>query len=103
MGLRNLPDFSTIEAITFADVIVFASPMQPKLLFHELVHAEQYRQMGVAGFARHYATGFIKSGAYEAIPLEIQAYGLGAQFEADPRRPFSVEEEVSRWMHEGKF
>lgn len=102
MGLKNLPDFEMIEAATFIDVIVFAAPMSNRLLFHELVHAEQFRQLGTTGLARRYLDGFLKGGTYEAIPLEIQAYGLGAHSESDPRRPFSVEEEVSRWMHEGK-
>lgn len=102
-GFNELPDFAAIEAITFVDVIVFASPMSNRTLFHEMVHAEQFRQFGLEGLARLYVSGFLKSGTYEAIPLEIQAYGLGAQFETEPRRPFSVEEEVHRWMHEGKF
>ncbi len=103
MGMKDLPDFSEIEAITFGDVIVFSQPMTTGLLFHELVHTEQYRQLGIAGFAKRYVGGFLQSGAYEAIPLEIQAYGLGAEFEANPHRPFSVEQEVHRWMLEGRF
>lgn len=103
MGITNLPDLSRIDAITFLDVIVFVSPMTTKLLFHELVHAEQFRQMGVLAFARRYAKGFLQGGTYEAIPLEIQAYGLGAHFEAEPNRPFAVEEEVGRWIAEGRF
>lgn len=103
MGVANPPNFTELEAITFGDVIVFAEPITNKLLFHELVHAEQFRQLGTTGFARRYVNGFLTTGAYEAIPLEIQAYGLGAQYEAEPRRRFSVEEEVSRWINEGKF
>jgi hypothetical protein len=103
MGIGNLPSFLEIQATTFEKVIVFVGPMAKKLLFHEMVHAEQFRQLGIAGFARHYVEGFLSTGAYEAIPLEIQAYGLGAHYETAPRRRFSVEEEVSRWMTEGKF
>lgn len=103
MGITNLPSFVALEAITFVDVIVFAESITNALLFHELVHAEQFRQLGVPGFARRYVGGFLKMGAYEAIPLEIQAYGLGAQYESDPLRRFSVEEEVNRWITEGKF
>lgn len=103
MGIRNLPDLSRIEALTFVDVIVFVMPITTKLLFHELVHAEQFRQMGALAFARRYANGFMQSETYEAIPLEIQAYGLGAHFEAEPNRPFAVEEEVGRWIADGRF
>ncbi len=103
MGIANLPDFSLLEAITFRNVIVFAAPISTTLLFHEMVHAEQFRQLGIRGFAKRYALGFLSSGTYEAIPLEIQAYGLGAQFATNPGRPFSVEEEVNNWIAEGKF
>ena len=103
IGITNLPDFAQIEAITFENVVVFVEPITTKLLFHELVHVEQYRQLGVAGFAKRYVDGFLRSGTYEAIPLEIQAYGLGAHFEAEPTRPFSVEEEVSRWIADGRL
>jgi hypothetical protein len=42
-------------------------------------------------------------GSYEAIPLEVNAYTLGGRFESDPRRMFSVEDEVGRWASEGKL
>jgi len=41
--------------------------------------------------------------SYEAIPLEVNAYTLGGRFESDPRRMFSVEDEVGRWAAEGRL
>jgi hypothetical protein len=41
LGLNNLPDQSTMAAITFCDVIVSHEPFTDGLLFHELVHVEQ--------------------------------------------------------------
>ena len=46
MGFRNLPDFSFMAAITFCDVVVSHEAFADRLLFHELVHVEQYRQLG---------------------------------------------------------
>src|SRR2546429_7268300 len=43
-------------------------------LFHELVHAEQYRQLGVGRFAELYIRGFLSGGGYDGIPLEVNAY-----------------------------
>jgi hypothetical protein len=73
------------------------------LLFHELVHVEQYRQLGVPRFAELYVSGFLSSGSYEAIPLEVNAYALGARYENDSAQHFSVADEVSTWIAEGRF
>ena len=98
LGLANLPDFGGTAAITFNDVIVSHETMTPPLLFHELVHVEQYRQLGVEGFAELYVKGFLEGGSYEAIPLEMNAYGLEAKFRKTPHRGFSVEQEVTAWL-----
>jgi hypothetical protein len=102
MGIRNLPDFSDMAAITFIDVIVSHEEFTPDLLFHELVHAVQYAQMGVKEFAARYVNGFIQGGSYEEIPLEKNAYELEGRFSANPDQVFSVADEVLRWsQHNG--
>jgi|SRR5579862_9414200 len=103
LGFCNLPDFSAMAAITFSDVIVSHEPLEGALLFHELVHVEQYRQLGVDRFAELYVKGFLSGGSYEAIPLEINAYRLEGAFRKAPHRRFSVEEEVSLWIRERRF
>jgi hypothetical protein len=45
MGFTNLPDQSGMAAITFSDVVVSHVPFSDALLFHELAHVEQYRQL----------------------------------------------------------
>jgi hypothetical protein len=103
LGFNNLPDQSTMAAITFCDVVVSHETFSNGLLFHELVHVEQYRQLGISRFSELYARGFLNGGSYEAILLEVNAYTLGGRFESDPRRMFSVEDEVRRWAAEGRF
>jgi hypothetical protein len=103
LGFRNLPDFTGMAAITFNDVIVSHEPFTAALLFHELVHVEQYRQLGVDRFAELYVNGFLSGGSYEGIPLEINAYGLEGLFRNTPHRRFSVENEVSVWIRERRF
>ena len=96
LGFNNLPDQSTMAAITFCDVVVSHEAFSNGLLFHELVHVEQYRQLGIPRFSEFYVRGFLNGGSYDAIPLEVNAYTLGGRFESDPRRMFSVEDEVGR-------
>ncbi len=91
MGIRNLPAFSGIAGITFRDVIVHVEALSRQLLFYELVHAVQYKHLGLRGFAERYVLGFLTGGSYEDIPLEKEAYELEARFAQNPTSPFSVE------------
>ena len=103
MGIRNLPDFSAMAAITFVDVVVSHEEFSDALLFHELVHVVQYAQMGLKEFASRYVQGFIQGGSYDEIPLEKNAYLLEGRFSQDGRQPFSVADEVKQWREAGKF
>jgi hypothetical protein len=98
MGFRNLPDFSDMAAITFIDVVVSHHEFTDALLFHELVHVVQYAQLGVKDFAARFMNGFIQSGSYEDIPLEKQAHALESRFSQGSDNPFSVDDEVRRWL-----
>jgi hypothetical protein len=94
LGIRNAPDFSEMAGVTFQDVIVHVEPLSATLLFHELVHAVQYKHLGLDGFAEQYVRGFLTGGSYEEIPLEKQAYELEGRFASDPDQVFSVEDDV---------
>jgi len=98
-----LPDQSGMGAITFSDVVVSHEPFRNGLLFHELVHVEQYRQLGISRFSELYVRGFLNGGGYEAIPLEVNAYTLEGRFENNPPQQVSVIDEVRRWITEGRF
>jgi hypothetical protein len=71
--------------------------------FHELVHAEQFRQLGGSRLADLYVRGFLSTRCYDAFPLEVNAYSFGARFGAGPDMPFSVESEISTGIKEGRF
>lgn len=103
MGFANLPDFSQMAAITFCDVVVSHEPFTDGLLFHELAHVEQYRQLGVPRFSELYVRGFLSGGGYDGIPLEVNAYTLGGRFEANPQQRFSVADEVATWVRENRL
>jgi hypothetical protein len=103
LGFRNLPDFRWMAAVTLQDVVVAHEAFSDGLRFHELVHVEQYRQLGGRQFAELYVRGFLNGGGYEGIPLEINAYELGGRFETNPARSFSVEEEVAEWVKARRF
>ncbi len=102
-GFNNLPNQSEMAAITFSDCVVAHTPFTNALLFHELVHVEQYRQLGAPRFADLYLKGFLSGGGYFEIPLEQNAYALGDRYERDSTRPFSVSEDVAQALAQGRF
>jgi hypothetical protein len=103
LGFNNLPDQSAMGAITFSDVVVSHEPFSNSLLFHELVHVEQYRQLGIPRFSELYVRGFLNGGSYEAIPLEVNAYTLEGRFERNSAGQFSVAGEVTKWLADGRL
>lgn len=103
MGFTNLPDLSMMASITYFDTIVLQASFTNGLLFHELVHIEQYRQLGVQRFAELYVRGFLDGGGYDGIPLERNAYLLGERYEENPDNRFSVAEVVADWISGNRF
>ncbi len=101
LGFTGLPDFMTMAAITFDDVVVFHDPLTPQLIFHEMVHVVQYRLLGIEEFARLYVRGYLQGG-YDGTPLEVCAYQLDGRF-IKGSVGFDVEAEVKGWIEEGRF
>lgn len=94
LGFANLPQFRAMAAITFVDVVVAQQEFTSALRFHELVHAVQYRQLGLQKFAALYVRGFLETGEYLSIPLERVAYHLEDMFRLRPDLRIDVEQQV---------
>lgn len=103
MGIRNLPDFAAMTAITFVDIIVSHQEFTDAPLFHELVHVTQFAQMDLKNFAGRFVNGFIQGASYEEVPLEKMAYELENRFSQNPTQVFSVDDEVRQWSEAGRF
>jgi hypothetical protein len=103
MGIRNLPDFADMVAITFVDVVVSHDEFTDALLFHELVHVVQYAQMGIKEFAKRFVSGFVQGGSFEEIPMEKFASALETRFSQNATQVFSVDDEVRQWREAGKI
>ncbi len=100
MGIGPLLDPSSLPAVTFVDVIVFQVPYTPEMLFHELVHAEQFRQLGTQKFMQHYVKGFLASGRFEDILLERHGFELARRYAQQPQEAFSVAAAVQAWIEQ---
>lgn len=62
LGIGGLLEMSSIGAITLIDVIAYPERVSRSTLFHELVHAAQYRVLGLRRFAKLYVQGFLDGG-----------------------------------------
>jgi hypothetical protein len=93
---RPFPGLRWVSAITLGHLIATRQPMSDSLLFHELVHVAQFQLLGIQDFSRLYVRGFLATGSYESIPLEVCAYTLEARFSLQ-KEAFSVREEVEQW------
>lgn len=97
------PNLWETYGTTYLDVVVHRVPLSEPLVFHELVHVIQYRELGLKAFSEKYVKGLIENGEYMNIPLEVNAYKLQEAFEKEPRNGFSVEEEVRGWIRDKRF
>ena len=93
----HLPGASSVSAITFDYVIAARDWPSTRLLFHELIHVVQYRQLGVRRFARLYVEGFLNNGSYGRIPLESCAFSLEERF-VSRGTPFDAADAVASFM-----
>ena len=103
MSGGNFPDFVHLASVTYIDVIVFHEQIELRTLFHGAVHAAQMVELGFDRYVELYVTGFLKHRSWTAIPLEVQAYKLEAQFAADPADQFSVEAEINAALQSGNL
>jgi len=97
-GKRVDFDFSNAAGITFGECLLISGCELPSdLLFHEMVHVEQYKLLGIQQFARAYVRGIIDSNfIYERIPLEAIAFEMTARFSGG--EAFSVTSELPGWL-----
>jgi hypothetical protein len=100
IGKRVHFNFSGAAGITFGECVLVVDPGVPvDLLFHEMVHVEQYRILGMKEFARAYVQGIVDSDfIYEKIPLEAIAFGMTARFKAG--EVVMVSAELPGWLRE---
>jgi hypothetical protein len=96
-----LLDFHLMAAFT-AEILVLINPVRISgleatagaILFHQVVHAHQYGELGLGNFIHEYMSGVVASWNYRAIPLELVAYAAQDRYVLNPEEAFSVHEMV---------
>ena len=103
MGYDNLPDLPHLDSVTFLDVVVFNETMTERALLHGLVHAVQIHVLGLERYSELWVGGFLRTRAHFTVPLEVQAFALASKLLRAAPEIFSVEEQVRRWLEEGRY
>jgi hypothetical protein len=102
-----LIDFHLMAAFT-AENLVLINPARISgleqtaraILFHEVVHVHQYRELGLETFMHEYMASVAAYRNYRDIPLEAVAYEAQNRYVLNPDEAFSVDEMVrtmKRW------
>jgi len=103
LGLTNLPEVAHMASLTFDDVVVFPGEVNDRRLFHALVHAAQFKILGLERYAESFVRRFLKVRSHVSVPLEMQAFSLEAKFAEKPHEVFSVEELITLWAKERRY
>lgn len=102
-GITGLPEVPHMASVTFVDVLVFSDGITDRRLFHALVHAVQFKVLGLERYAELYVRSFLRTRNHVSVPLEMHAFSLEMQFSEKPEQPFSVEEMVRLWVNQGRY
>ena len=91
-------NFSVAAGITFDECVLIVDPGVPMdVLFHEMVHVEQYRILGMKEFSRAYVQGIVDCDfIYEKIPLAAIVFEMTARFAAG--EAVNVNAELPGWL-----
>jgi hypothetical protein len=103
LGLTNLPELVHMASLTFEDVVVLPSEITDRRLFHALVHAVQFKVLGLERYSELFVRGFLRTRSHVSVRLEMHAFSLEARFAENPDKPFSVEEMVRLWTNQGRY
>ena len=103
LGLTNLPELAHMASLTFEDVVIFPSGITDRRLFHALVHAVQFKVLGLERYTELFVRSFLRTLAHVSVPLEMHAFSLESTFAENPDQPFSVEERVRLWANQRRY
>ena len=102
-GFDNLPEITHMDSLTFIDVVVFNEELTERSLFHALVHAVQFHLLGVERYTERFVRSFLKTRTHFTVPLEAHAFSLTSKFMLTTPQTFSVEDQVVRWLIDGRY
>jgi hypothetical protein len=96
IDLKNITGLTLVDTICVGQDRLQSQEHLQSVLFQEMVHATQFRKLGVRPFLEFYIEDWACGGmSHDAIALERQALALRQRFDAHPEQIFSVERELA--------
>jgi hypothetical protein len=102
-GFDSLPEVTHMDSLTFLDVVVFNEALTERALFHALVHAVQFQVLGLEPYTKLFVESFMRTKTHFTVPLEAHAFSLTSKFLRPAPEAFSVEDQVLRWVADGRY
>lgn len=103
LGFEHLPQVTHMDSLTFLDVIVFNQNITERALFHGLVHAVQFQELGLDRYVDLFVRCFANTKFHFTVPLEAHAFSLESRFARPTGTRFSVEEQVRLWVQQNRY
>ncbi len=103
LGFVSLPEIAHMNSLTFLDVLVFNDRLTERRLFHALVHAVQFRVLGLERYAELFVRNFLNSRYHFLVPLEAHTFFLESKFVRPAEEKFSVEDQVRLWAKQNRY
>jgi hypothetical protein len=103
LGFDNLPQVNHMDSLTVVNVLVFNQTLTERSLFHALVHAVQFQVLGLERYTELFVQSFVRTKAHFSVPLEAHAFSLESKFLRPSAEKFSVEDQILRWVNEGRY
>ena len=97
------PAITHMDSITFIDIVAFNQMLTERALVHALVHTVQMEILGLQRYVRLWVQGFLKTRTHYTVPLEVHAFSLSSKCMRSSTERFSVEDEVVRWVGDGRY
>lgn len=97
------PEIEHMDSVTFLDIIAFNQRLSERALVHALVHTVQIEVLGLQRYGELWVHGFLKTRTHFTVPLEVHAFSLSSRFLRPTTEKFSVEDEVLRWVTDGRY
>jgi hypothetical protein len=97
------PAITHMDSLTFIDIVAFNQILTERALVHALVHTVQMEILGLQRYVKLWVQGFLKTRTHFTVPLEVHAFSLSSKCMRSSTERFSVEDEVLRWVGDGRY
>ena len=103
VGYKSLLEFTHMASATFEDILVFNDKITERILFRALVRAVQFQVLGLERYTEFFVRAFLRTRWRFNVPLEAHAFELESKFAANPKKFFSVEDEVRFRVNQHRY